>query len=114
MWRGNWVGLGPTWRALRRTLAAISHSSSARERPFAAAKTRLELIKAAESVRAILEDAVSDINSQPHLTVTWANEGPFTVDKDSEDYDLALRLELKKLELTVISESSYYRGRSED
>ncbi len=74
----------------------------------------LELIKAAESVRAILEDAVSDINSQPHLTVTWANEGPLTVDQDSEDYDLALRLELKKLELTVISESSYYRGRSED
>ncbi len=73
---------------------------------------RLKVIKAAESVKSLLEEIVSDINSQPFLSVTLGDEHPITVDKESKDYDLGLRLELKKWELTVISESSYYRGRS--
>ena len=74
---------------------------------------RLEVIKAAASIESLLEKIVSDINSQLCLRVTCGDEPPITVDKQSKDYDLGLRLELKKRELTVISESSYYSGRSE-
>lgn len=73
---------------------------------------RLEVIKAADSVKELLEKVVSDINSQPCLKVTCGDETPITVDKKSKDYDFGLRLELKKWDLTVFSESSYYEGRS--
>jgi hypothetical protein len=75
---------------------------------------RLEVIKAAESVSSLLTEIVSDINSQPFFSVTFGDEPPITVDKNSKDYDLALRLVLQSRDLTVISESSYYRGRSRD
>jgi hypothetical protein len=73
---------------------------------------RLEVIKAADSIKELLGKVVSDINFQPCLKVTYADEMPITIDKKSKDYDLGLRLELKKWELTVFSESSYYEGRS--
>lgn len=74
----------------------------------------LEVIKAAESVGSLLEEIVSDINSRPFFSLTFGDEPPITVDKNSEAYDLALRLELKRRDLTVVSESSYYSGRSRD
>ena len=73
---------------------------------------RLEVIKAVGSIKELLEKAVSEINSQPGLSVTYGDEAPITVDRNSKDYEFGLRLELKKRELTVISESSYHRGRS--
>ena len=73
---------------------------------------RLEVVKAVGSIKELLEKAVSEINSQPGLSVTYGDEAPITVDRNSQDYEFGLRLELKKRELTVISESSYYRGRS--
>jgi len=73
---------------------------------------RLEVIKAADSIKELLGKVVSDINFQPCLKVTYADEMPITIDKKSKDYDLGLCLELKKWELTVFSESSYYEGRS--
>jgi len=72
----------------------------------------LEVIKAADSIKELLEKAVSDINSQSYLEVTCADDIPITIYKTSKDYDLGLRLELKKRELTVIAESSFYQGRS--
>jgi len=73
---------------------------------------RLEVIEAADSIKELLEKVVSDINFQSCLTVTCADGVPITIDKKSKDYDFGLRLELKKWELTVVSESSFYRGRS--
>jgi hypothetical protein len=73
---------------------------------------RLEVIKAAESIKELLEKVVSDINFQPCLKVTCADDIPITIYKKSKDYDFGLRLELKKRELTVIAESSFYLGRS--
>jgi hypothetical protein len=73
---------------------------------------RLQVIKADDSIKALLEGVVSDINAQPCLNVSCGDETPIAVDKQSKDYDFGLRLELKKRELTVISESSYYSGRS--
>jgi hypothetical protein len=72
----------------------------------------LEVIKAADSIKELLEKAVSDINSQPYLEVTCADDIPITIYKTSKDYDFGLRLELKKRELTVIAQSSFYQGRS--
>jgi hypothetical protein len=76
------------------------------------AEGRLEVIKAADSIKELLEKVVSDINSRPCLSVTYGDEALITVDKKSKGYEFGLRLELKKRELTVISESSYYEGRS--
>ena len=73
---------------------------------------RLEVIKAADSLKEPLERVVTDINARPCLSVTCRDATPVTVDKRSRDYEFALRLELKKRELTIISESSYYDGRS--
>jgi hypothetical protein len=73
---------------------------------------RLEVIKAADSIKELLEKVVSDINSRPCLNVTYADEMPMTIDKKSKDYEFGLRLELKKRELTVIAETSFYLGRS--
>ena len=73
---------------------------------------RLEVIKAADSIKELMEKVVSDINFQPCLTVTCADGIPITIYKKSKDYDFGLRLELKKRELTVIAESSFYLGRS--
>ena len=73
---------------------------------------RLEVIKAAASVKELLERVVSDINSEPCLRVTSGEGTLVTVSKESKDYEYGLRLELKKRELTVVSESSYYHGRS--
>ena len=72
----------------------------------------LEVIDVADSVRELLEAAISDINSRPRLEVTCADGMPIAVDRKSKDYDLGLRLELKKREFTVIAESSFYQGRS--
>ncbi len=73
---------------------------------------RLEVIKAADSIKELLEKVISDINSQPCLRLICADETPITVDKNSKDYEFGLRLELKKREFTVVWESSYYEGRS--
>lgn len=73
---------------------------------------RLEVIKAADSIKALLEGVVADINSQPCLEVTSGDGTSITIDKASKDYDFGLRLALKKRELTVFSESSFYLGRS--
>jgi len=72
----------------------------------------IEVIEATDSIKEHLGKAVSDINSQPYLEVTCADDIPFTIHKMSKDYDFGLRLELKKRELTVVSESSSYQGRS--
>jgi len=73
---------------------------------------RLEVVRAVESIKALLEQAVSDINARPSLSVSFGDEKSITVGKQSGDFDFGLRLELKQRELTVISESSYYEGRS--
>ena len=73
---------------------------------------RLEVIKAVDPIKGLLEKIASDINLQPCLEVTYADEMPIAIDKKSKDYDFALRLELEKRELTVIAESSFYWGRS--
>ena len=73
---------------------------------------RLEVIKAVDPIKGLLEKIASDINFQPCLEVTYADEMPIAIDKKSKDYDFALRLELEKRELTVIAESSFYWGRS--
>jgi hypothetical protein len=73
---------------------------------------RLEVIKAADSLKELLEKVVSDINFQPCLTVICADDIPIIIYKNSKDYDFGLRLELKKREFTVIAESSFYLGRS--
>lgn len=79
-----------------------------------AANGFLEVIEAAAPVESLLERTVTEINSQPVLSVAFGGAPPITVDRQSKDYDLALRLELKRHELSVSSESSYYRGRSEE
>jgi hypothetical protein len=76
------------------------------------ADSRLEVIKAPDSVKELLEKVVSDINRQPYLTVICSDGRPITISKKSKGYDFALRLELKKQELTVMAESSFYLGRS--
>jgi hypothetical protein len=73
---------------------------------------RLEVIKAADSIKELLEEVVSDINLRPCLRVTCADGIPITIYKESKDYDFGLRLDLKKRALTVIAESSFYLGRS--
>ena len=70
----------------------------------------LEVIDAVDSIKELLEKAVSDINSQSYLEVTCADDIPITIHKMSKDYDFGLRLELKKRELRVIAESSSYQG----
>ena len=77
-----------------------------------AAAGRLEVIKAADSIKELLEKVMSDIDSRSWLKVTCGDQTSISVDKDSKDYDFGLRLELKKWELTVVSESSFYLGRS--
>lgn len=72
----------------------------------------LQVVGAADSVKELLESAISDINTRPCLEVTCADGAPITVDRKTKDYDLGLRLELKSREFTVIAESSFYRGRS--
>ena len=74
---------------------------------------RLEVIKATDSLREFLEKVVSEINLKPCLTVTCTDGIPITIYKKSKNYDFSLRLELKKQGLTVIAESSFYRGRKE-
>ncbi len=69
-----------------------------------------EVIKAADSIKELVEKAVSDINTQPYFEVTSAVDIAITIYKTSKNYDFGLRLELKKRELTVIAESSFYRG----
>lgn len=73
---------------------------------------RLEVIEASDSIKALLEKVASEIDTQPCLSVTYGDETPVTVDKQSGDYDFGLRLELMKRGLTVTAESSYYYGRS--
>ena len=72
----------------------------------------LLIIKAVDSIKELLDRVVSDINSQPCIAVTYREEAPINVDKHSEDYAFALHLELKKRDLHVYGESSYYQGRS--
>jgi len=72
----------------------------------------LEVIKVADSIKEFLEKVVLDINNKLFLTVTCADGIPITVYRKSKDYDFGLRLELKKRELTIIAESSFYHGRS--
>lgn len=72
----------------------------------------LEIIKASESIKGLLEKLVSEINSQPCLCVPGGDEAPVTIDRSSRDYDFGLRLELRERKFTVTSESSYYSGRS--
>lgn len=74
---------------------------------------RLEVIEATDSIKELLEEVASDINVQSCLTVTCADGMPIAVCKKSEEYDFGLRLVLKKRELTVVSESSFRRGRSD-
>jgi hypothetical protein len=76
------------------------------------ADSRLKLIKAADSIKELLKEAISDINSRPCLTLICADDIPITIYKKSKDYDFGLRLELKKRKLTVVAESSFYLGRS--
>jgi hypothetical protein len=73
---------------------------------------RLEVIKAADCIKGLLEGVVADISSHPRLNVICMDDTPITVDKTSKDYDFGLRLELKKRDLAVIAESSFYLGRS--
>ncbi|MDA0328182.1 MAG: hypothetical protein O2958_04145 [Gemmatimonadetes bacterium] len=72
----------------------------------------LLMIKATDSIKELLDQVVWGINSQSCLHVTYRDEAPITVDKNSKDYDFALRLELMKWDLNVFGESSYHDGRS--
>lgn len=72
----------------------------------------LEVIKAADSIKELLERVVLDINLHPCLNVICTDDMPITIEKTSKDYDFGLRLELKKRDLRVIAESSFYLGRS--
>jgi len=64
---------------------------------------RLELVRADASVRDFLEQVLSEINGQHTLS---------GVERQSKDFDYALRLELKRRKFFMVGESSYYHGRS--
>jgi hypothetical protein len=73
---------------------------------------RLEVVTAVDAVREALEAAVAELDASPRIEVTCADGTPVTVERESPDGDLGLRMALASRGFTVVAETSYYRGRS--